>query len=83
MFNIGPTELIVILLLALIVFGPKRLPEMGRSLGKGMRDFKKAVSGADEERDTLRKAVSLDEDDDVEVVEPAPAPASRASGDPA
>jgi sec-independent protein translocase protein TatA len=42
-FNIGPMELIVILLLALIVFGPKRLPEIGRTVGKGLREFQKAT----------------------------------------
>jgi sec-independent protein translocase protein TatA len=42
MFNVGPTELMVILILALIVFGPKRLPEMGRTIGKGLREFRKA-----------------------------------------
>jgi sec-independent protein translocase protein TatA len=42
MFNVGPTELMVILVLALIVFGPKRLPEMGKSIGKGLREFRKA-----------------------------------------
>ena len=79
---IGPWEIAIFLVVALLIFGPKRLPEMGRSLGKGMRDFKSAISGADEERDNLRKAVSLDADDDeVEIVEPAAAPASRATGD--
>jgi sec-independent protein translocase protein TatA len=42
-FNIGPMELIVILVLALIVFGPKRLPEIGRTVGKGLREFQKAT----------------------------------------
>ena len=42
MFNVGPTELMVILVLALLVFGPKKLPEMGRSIGKGLREFRKA-----------------------------------------
>jgi sec-independent protein translocase protein TatA len=42
MFNVGPTELMVILVLALIVFGPKKLPEMGKSIGKGLREFRKA-----------------------------------------
>jgi sec-independent protein translocase protein TatA len=42
MFNVGPTELMVILVLALIVFGPKRLPEIGRSIGKGLRELRKA-----------------------------------------
>lgn len=43
MFNIGPMELIVILVLALIVFGPKRLPEIGKTVGKGLREFQKAT----------------------------------------
>jgi len=48
--NVGPMELIVILAIALIVLGPKKLPEVGRSLGKGMREFKDSLS-ADNERD--------------------------------
>ena len=47
--NIGPLEIIVVLIIVLIVFGPKRLPEMGRSLGKGIREFKNSVTGNDEE----------------------------------
>ena len=43
MFNIGPMELILILTLALVLFGPKKLPELGKSLGKGIREFKKAT----------------------------------------
>ena len=46
--NVGPLEIIVVLALVLIIFGPKRLPEMGRSLGKGMREFKDSISGVDE-----------------------------------
>jgi sec-independent protein translocase protein TatA len=42
MFNVGPMELMVILVLALIVFGPKKLPEMGKSIGKGLKEFRKA-----------------------------------------
>jgi sec-independent protein translocase protein TatA len=41
-FNIGPTELIVILIVALIVFGPKRLPEIGRTLGRSLNEFRRA-----------------------------------------
>ena len=52
-FGIGPAELLVLLLVALLVFGPKRLPELGRSLGRGMREFKDSVSGKiDDEDDT-------------------------------
>jgi sec-independent protein translocase protein TatA len=48
-FGIGATEIILLLLVALLVFGPKRLPEMGRSLGRGMREFKDSISGKDDE----------------------------------
>jgi sec-independent protein translocase protein TatA len=43
--EIGITGLIVILVVALLIFGPKRLPEIGRSLGRGMREFKDSVTG--------------------------------------
>jgi sec-independent protein translocase protein TatA len=45
---IGPWELLILLLVILLIFGPKRLPEMGRSLGKGLREFKHSVTGRDE-----------------------------------
>ena len=44
-FNVGPMELVIVLVIALIVLGPKRLPEAGRSIGKGMREFKESLSG--------------------------------------
>ena len=47
--EIGIAGLIVILVVALLVFGPKRLPEIGRSLGKGMREFKESISGKDDQ----------------------------------
>jgi len=43
--NIGPLELVVVLIIALVVLGPKKLPEVGRSVGKGMREFKGALTG--------------------------------------
>ena len=64
-FGIGLPELLILLLVLLLVFGPKRLPEMGRQLGKGMREFKDSVSGKD-----------LDDDDDVAELTP---PATTAS----
>jgi sec-independent protein translocase protein TatA len=57
--NIGPTELIIVLVIALLVIGPKRLPEVGKSLGKGMREFKDSLSGdsrdEDEDKAPLQK----------------------------
>ncbi len=50
-FGIGIWEILILLLVILLVFGPKRLPEMGRSLGRGMREFKDAVTGQDDEPD--------------------------------
>ena len=47
--NIGPWEIILLLLLALLLFGAKRLPEIGRSLGRGMREFKDSVSGSNDD----------------------------------
>ena len=47
--NIGTGEIVLLLLLALLLFGAKRLPEIGRSLGRGMREFKDSISGKDEE----------------------------------
>ena len=46
---IGPWELAILLLVVLLVFGPKRLPEMGRSLGKGMREFKDSITSKHDE----------------------------------
>jgi sec-independent protein translocase protein TatA len=48
--SIGPMELIVVLVIALVVVGPKKLPELGRSLGGGMREFKDGISGRSEAR---------------------------------
>ena len=60
-FNVGPGELIIVLVIALIVLGPKRLPEVGRSIGNGMREFKDSLNG-----DTRRDD---DEDDDYAPLE--------------
>lgn len=54
-FNVGPMELIVVLVIALVVLGPKKLPEVGKSLGRGMREFKESISGmggGDDEKDS-------------------------------
>jgi sec-independent protein translocase protein TatA len=56
--NIGPMELIVVLIIALLVLGPKKLPEVGRSVGRGIREFKNSVTGDHAD----------DDDDDVPVL---------------
>lgn len=58
--NIGPLEIGIVLVIALIVFGPKRLPELGSSLGRGIRGFKESVTGErkDEEEEDDVKAIS-------------------------
>lgn len=52
MFDIGMQELILIFVVALLVFGPKRLPELGRTIGKGMAELKKAMYGVKEQMDS-------------------------------
>jgi sec-independent protein translocase protein TatA len=56
-FNVGPLELIIVLAIALIVLGPKKLPEFGKSIGSGMREFKDSLttsSTRDEDEDPVR-----------------------------
>jgi len=57
--NIGPLEIIIVLIIALIVFGPKRLPELGSSLGRGIREFRNTVTGdkSDDDEDSEVKAI--------------------------
>lgn len=49
--NIGPLEIAIVLAIVLIIFGPKRLPDLGRSLGRGMREFKESVTGTGKDED--------------------------------
>jgi len=79
--NIGPMEIVGLLLLALLLFGAKRLPEIGRSLGTGMREFKDSVSGEKkaEARSELPPPVPAPPPapaaEDTAAAPPAPAPA--------
>ena len=49
--NIGPMELVIVLVIVLLIFGPKRLPSLGKQLGSGMREFKDSISGKDKDED--------------------------------
>ena len=73
MFNIGPQELLIVLVLALIVVGPQRLPELSKQIGKGLREFRKV-------QDNVKGMVKFDLDDKPErSVRPAGAPTSPTS----
>ena len=50
-FGIGPLEIIIVLVIVLVIFGPKRLPDLGRSLGSGMREFKDSITGGGKDDD--------------------------------
>ena len=50
--NVGPLEIAVVLIIVLIIFGPKRLPELGQSMGRGIREFKASLSGDKEDKDS-------------------------------
>jgi sec-independent protein translocase protein TatA len=49
--NVGPLEIAIVLIIVLIIFGPKRLPELGRSMGRGIREFRGSISG-DKDKDS-------------------------------
>ena len=51
--NIGPMELVIVLVIALVVLGPKRLPDAGKAVGKGMREFKESLSGNSRDGDDV------------------------------
>jgi len=73
--NIGPMELIIVLVIALVVLGPKRLPDAGRSLGRGIREFKGSLSGDSEDERERRELAA------IAPVEPERPEAGRPSGE--
>lgn len=64
--NIGPLELIIVLVIVLLIFGPKRLPGLGRSLGTGMKEFKDSVTGKDKDEERTKLEVEARADGDAE-----------------
>ena len=79
-FGISLPELIILLLVLLLVFGAKRLPEMGRSLGKGMREFKDSVSGVEETFSTTTTTTTTPPPTRVELPTATSEPVRRPSG---
>jgi len=64
MWNIGPWELMIILIIVMLLFGAKRLPEMGKSLGTGIREFKKSISAIDEEDEKPARGEKIEDNRD-------------------
>ena len=58
--NIGLPEILVVLVIALIIFGPKRLPELGRSVGRGIREFRASISGNDDDEEPAPKPAQIE-----------------------
>jgi sec-independent protein translocase protein TatA len=78
-FGIGIWELLILLIVLLLVFGAKRLPEMGRSLGKGMREFKEGVSGVEHSVETTPPELPSAPSEPAPVREPDEAERERVS----
>ena len=60
--NIGPMELAIVLIIALVIVGPKKLPELGRSAGKGLREFKDSVTGNHDDEDDKPQITATETD---------------------
>jgi sec-independent protein translocase protein TatA len=73
--NVGPLELAIVLIIALVVFGPKRLPELGRSVGRGIREFKSSISGDHDDDDEPQAQAK------IESAQPPPPPSQSAQAE--
>jgi sec-independent protein translocase protein TatA len=71
--NVGPLELAIVLIIALVVFGPKRLPELGKSVGRGIREFKSSISGDDDDEPQAQAK--------IESAQPPPPPSESAQAE--
>jgi sec-independent protein translocase protein TatA len=80
--NVGPLEIAVVLIIVLIIFGPKRLPELGQSMGRGIREFKNSISGDKDEDSPEEKRRELEASQQVQASQPQPPPpAAEASAE--
>jgi sec-independent protein translocase protein TatA len=77
--NIGPLEIAVVLVIVLIIFGPKRLPELGKSMGHGIREFKNSISGDSDKDSPEEKQRELQASQQAQASQPQPPPAAAES----
>ena len=70
--NVGPLEIAVVLIIVLIIFGPKRLPELGQSMGRGIREFKNSLSGDNDQESPEEKRRELEATEQVQASRPQP-----------
>jgi sec-independent protein translocase protein TatA len=77
MFRNPTTDLIVVLVIVLLVLGPKRLPGLGKSLGTGMREFKDSITGDSKDEDEERPAISAGNSEPVPTQPAQPAPVQQ------
>jgi sec-independent protein translocase protein TatA len=76
--NVGPLEIAVVLIIVLIIFGPKRLPELGRSMGHGIREFKNSISGESDKDSPEEKQRELQASQQAQASQPQPPPPAAA-----
>jgi len=77
--NVGPLEIAVVLIIVLIIFGPKRLPELGKSMGHGIREFKNSISGDSDKDAPEEKKRELEASQQAQAGQPQPPPAASES----
>jgi sec-independent protein translocase protein TatA len=77
--NVGPLEIAVVLVIVLIIFGPKRLPELGQAMGRGIRQFKGSLSGDDDKDSPEEKKRELEASQQAQASQPQPPQAAGES----
>lgn len=79
----GPLEIVLVVVVLLVIFGPKRLPSLGRQLGSGMREFKDSITGDGKDKDRAEDAESQPALTQSSPQEPVSTPTERAAAEPA